>query len=141
MTQDANLSVAVSGSPEWPRYFIVDGAGLYWNDERKAWVRIQGDATTFATLYDLKNVVSQIEEQPHSEKRARCYEGTVIVKIRCDEDFSMEDLQFHLAKCVNIRVPRRQSDKDESIQDAWISVALPWGTLTEISEDQFQEYG
>lgn len=140
MPDNTNLSIAASGSPEWPRYLIVNGAGRYWNDLRKEWVHNQSDASTFANFYMLKSVVSQIEEQSHSEKRTRCYEGTVVVKVRCDEDFNMEDLQFHLAKCVNIRVHSCQPDRDESIQDAWISVELPWVTLTEISEEEHARF-
>jgi hypothetical protein len=135
------LSVAVSGNSEWPRYLIANGAGCFWNDEQKEWTPNQSDASKFANLYTLKNVVSQIEEQRHCEKRVRCYEGNFVVKIRCDEDLSMSDLHFHLAKCVSIRVHSPQSADSEEIPEAWIGVSLPWETLTEISEEEYEEYG
>ena len=52
---------------------------------------------------------------------------------------SDEDLQFHLAKCVNLRVTRGQPNETDSIQDAWIGVSMPWGTLDEISEQEYED--
>jgi hypothetical protein len=140
MKENTNISVAVTGSPSWPRYFIVNANKHYWNDKGKEWTNNLGEASMFANTYTLKSVVSEIEEAAHEKKSVRYYEGNVVVKVRCNEDYSEEELRFHLAKCVNIQVSRQQPEQEDSIQDAWIGVTLPWGTLTEISEEDYERY-
>ena len=134
------VSVGVRGSKKFPRYYIVSEENLYWDNESHSWSDDVNEATTFANIYSLKNVVSSIEEFSHKEKKARYYESKCIIKVRCDDDFELEDLQFHLAKCVNIRVSRNQPDENDTIQDAWISVALPWETLEEIEGEDYEQY-
>ena len=135
-----NISVGVAGSEKWPRYYIVQENGSYWNDERKQWSTDLVEATTFASMYGLKSVVSEIEESSHTEKKARYFESKCIIKVRCDDDFELEDLQFHLAKCVNIRVSTKQPVEGDSIQDCWISVALPWSTIEETDQEEYELY-
>jgi hypothetical protein len=135
-----NVSVGVKGSKKFPRYYIVNEENLYWDNGSKSWGDDLDEATTFAHIYDLKNVVSSIEEFSHREKKAKYYESKCIIKIRCDDDFELEDLQYHLAKCVNIRVSRNQPDVSDSIQDAWVSVALPWETLEEIEGEDYEQH-
>ena len=140
MKEDTSISVALSGNPAWPRYSIVNASKRYWNDERKEWTDNPHEASVFANMYTLKHVVSEIEETSHEEKGARYYEGTFVVKVRCDEGYSDEELQFHLAKCVNIRVASQQPEEKDSIQNAWIGISLPWGTMTDIGEDDYEQY-
>ena len=135
-----NVSVGVKGSKEWPRYYIVSEENLYWDNDSKIWKDDVNEATMFATIYTLKNVVSDIEEFSHKEKEAKYYEAKCIIKVRCDDDFELEDLQFHLAKCVNVRVSRNQPDGNDIIQDAWVSVALPWSTIEEMDGDEYEQY-
>ena len=135
-----NISVGVKGSEKFPRYYIVNEENLYWDNGSKSWGDDLDEATMFAHIYDLKEVVSGIEEFSHREKKAKYYESKCIIKIRCDDDFELEDLQYHLAKCVNIRVSRNQPDVSDSIQDAWISVALPWETLEEIEGEDYEQH-
>ena len=133
------VSIGVKGSREWPRYYIVNEENLYWDNETEKWIDDLDEATMFANVYDLKSVVSNIEEFPHNEKKVKYYEAKCIVKVRCDDDFEIEDLQFHLAKCVNVRVTPEHIGKD-NIQDAWISVALPWSTIEEIDEVDYEQH-
>ena len=135
-----NISVGVAGSEKWPRYYIVQENGSYWDNERRQWSTDLVEATTFASMYGLKSVVSEIEEASHTEKKARYFESKCIVKVRCDDDFEIEDLQFHFAKCVNIKVSRKQPDAEDDIKDAWISVALPWSTIEETNEEEYERY-
>jgi len=135
-----NISVGVKGSEKFPRYYIVNEENLYWDNESQSWIDDISEATTFAHIYDLKNVVSSIEEFSHKEKKVRYYESKCIIKVRCDDDFEPEDLQFHLAKCVNIRISRNQPNENDTIKDAWICVALPWETLEEIEGEYYEQY-
>ena len=139
MSRNSNLSVAVTGTRTWPRYHIVNEDQHFWDNEAKRWTEEAEHATTFANMYTLKAVVSEIEERNHNQKQARYYEATCLVNVRCSDEYSDEDLQFHLAKCINLRVTRGQPDETDSIQDAWIGVSLPWGTLDEISEQEYED--
>jgi len=140
MKENRKISVAVSGSPSWPRYSIVNANRHYWNNEKKEWMDDSSEASTFANLYTLKHVVSEIEETAHEHKSARYYQGTFVVKIRCDDDYSEEELQYHLAKCVTIRVTSGQPEEGAEIQDAWVSVVLPWSTIEEMDEKDYKQY-
>ena len=125
MSKNSNLSVAVTGNPTWPRYHIVNEDLHYCDNAAKHWTADLDRATTFASMYALKIVFSELEEMNHKQKRALYYEATCLVKVRCSDEYSDEDLQFHLAKCINLRVTRGQPDETDSIQDAWIGVSLP----------------
>jgi hypothetical protein len=113
----------VGQSPAFKRYMIVrdnDGIEEYWNGER--WSTKNG--MLYVTEQDLARDYERLEMQQVDHLPERVFEAPVVIRIRSDKPFTLQELQDYLFAATNLHLNhekgqgvlvRRQAEFSRSI--------------------------
>lgn len=117
------MAITISGQPGWKRYLIVTEDGRFWDG--KKWT-CQGEcARLYADHQDVAVAFRELEERLYKNKPLRMFQATLNIRVRADQNYSVQDLQDFLVRSVSILIDQDRCGTGP-VSDSLVQLDITW---------------
>ncbi len=127
------LSVVQAGTPEYPRFKVMDSYQRYWTGS--AWVADERKGLTYASSNDACIDVQRLLTAPYMDKPVRRFRAPVYLDLFCDRAIPKHELVRWLVRCSKLLLDHSNCGIGP-VSGSLGNLTIEWGELEQVTEQE-----